>query len=321
MITLLLGNDRYLIQQEIEAIQNDLKKRQLTFEVEMFDASQSSFDSSDFFHATRSISFLSDTKLIILSNYSGLSSSNKLSSDEERELDQLLSHQSDVNVIIQLSDKLDSRKKIVKKFQSETKVVDVSTVSNENAQLSQFMKKYNVKMDRETASYFLKVIDHKVERMDNELAKLGLYQQEITIEVIDLLVEASSDFLFYASELADALMMQQKMKLFEVYQELIQQRKKPIEIISTVAKSIRQVYQFNILYQERLSIDEIAASIGISPKQAYRYKNVHLYRDPFPLLQYLNDLSTLDQKFKLGLIDSQQGFELFLVKAVNEWNH
>ena len=84
-------------------------------------------------------------------------------------------------------------------------------------------------------------------------------------------------------------------------------------MIGLIASQFRFLLQVKILYNKNKSNDEIAKILEVHPYRVKLAINNCYYYDRYSLENYLIKLFQLDKKIKLGLIDKNIFFELFIL--------
>ena len=173
-----------------------------------------------------------------------------------------------------------------------------------------------LKMNNQTIRYFCNYCLNNNEKILNELEKIKNYKfdqadKTVTIEDINnIVIRDYNDDIF---DLVNEIIKNNKDKAFELYYRLIQKEKDSINIVSSVAGSIRNLYSVKTLSEKRYKQQEIANILGIKPYAvSIALENCNNYSSK-KLLNLLNLLSDIDYKTKSGNGDAKILFEIFLL--------
>lgn len=255
-------------------------------------------------------SLFSLKKLIIVEATNVFSSKGK----DITELSDCLNNKSS-NIIIftAVLDKLDTRKNLYKKINLIGKIESLN--KDNNYIINLVKEKLNgFEISNNDIDYFLKKVGNDISNIENELEKLINYKYEDKIikrEDIDLLCESNIEEEIFA--LTDAIVKNDINKSITLYNLFLNKNYDVTQMIGLISSQFRFLLQVKILYNKNKSNDEIAKILGVHP---YRVKlaigNCYYYSKEI-LEDYLIKLFELDKKIKLGLIDKNIFFQLFIL--------
>lgn len=264
---------------------------------------------NDIIEECNTLGLFSLKKIVILESTNAFSSKGK----EITELiDYLDNYNKNVILVFKCNlDKVDTRKKLYKKVSSVGKVLCLTKDNNYLVNLvKELLKDY--KMDN--INYFLTVVGTDINNITNELNKLMSYKLEdkhITNNDIDSLCITNNDEEIFA--LTDAIVKNDIKESIRLYNVFLDKNYEVTAMIGLIASQFRFLLQVKLLYNKGLSNDKIASSLGVHP---YRVKlaisNSYYYSKEL-LESYLVKLFELDKKIKLGVIDKNTAFELFIL--------
>lgn len=264
---------------------------------------------NDIIEECNTLGLFSLKKIVILESTNAFSSKGK----EITELiDYLDNYNKNVILVFKCNlDKVDTRKKLYKKVSSVGKVLCLTKDNNYLVNLvKELLKDY--KMDN--INYFLTVVGTDINNITNELNKLMSYKLEdkhITNNDIDSLCITNNDEEIFA--LTDAIVKNDIKESIRLYNVFLDKNYEVTAMIGLIASQFRFLLQVKLLYNKGLSNDKIASSLGVHP---YRVKlaisNSYYYSKEL-LESYLVKLFELDKKIKLGIIDKNTAFELFIL--------
>lgn len=256
--------------------------------------------------------FLIDRKVIVCENIYFLSSSKMKSNVEQNEklLEEYIKNPNPENILILICDKLDERKKLYKLIKEKFVVVNDKTLIDDI--VKENLEDYT--MDYRTIKHLIEYCSNNNERILTELEKLKSYkfaEKIITIEDIkEIVIKSIDDDIF---SLINFIINKKKKECFELYNELLLKGEESNKIIIMVADQFRLIYKSKVLIRDGKTKDEIAKNFQIHP---YRVKLAieQSYNFSFDeLLSYLERLSEIDRKNKLGLSIGNVAFESFLL--------
>ena len=258
---LIISNDEITIKTRISDI---LKKHKLDKEIIKIDLEDNPID--NLLEELDTYSLFDETKVVVGYNASFLSSSKKIDNDSIDLLEKYINNPSN-NIMILVTDKIDSKKKIVKLLKEKADVLE-EEISSKTI-ITNNLEDY--KMDINTINYLVTYCDGNNEKIINELNKLKLYKMDekiITKEDIEnIVLKTVSDNIF---NLVDAICLREKTKAFNIYKELISNGEEIIKIISVLEEQFRIMYNGRLLLKDnRMSNDEAAKVLGVHP---YRFK-------------------------------------------------
>ena len=264
---------------------------------------------NDIIEECNTLGLFSLKKIVILESTNAFSSKGK----EITELiDYLDNYNKNVILVFKCNlDKVDTRKKLYKKVSSVGKVL---CLTKDNNYLVNLVKELLSDYKMDNINYFLTVVGTDINNITNELNKLINYKLEdkhITNNDIDSLCITNNDEEIFA--LTDAIVKNDIKESIRLYNVFLDKNYEVTAMIGLIASQFRFLLQVKLLYNKGLSNDKIASSLGVHP---YRVKlaisNSYYYSKEL-LESYLIKLFELDKKIKLGIIDKNTAFELFIL--------
>lgn len=213
------------------------------------------------------------------------------------------------NTLILLSFKeLDKRKKITKVLQEKTQYKEFLSYNIESV-IKEDLNDF--KMSPMAINLLISYCGNNLSRIENELEKLKLYklnEKEITTEDIENLVKKSLDSTIF--NLIDKINEKDKVKIFKIYNELLEEGETEEKIMYTIANHYRLLFQISEKIKS-LSDDEIIKEYRMHPYRLTKLKeqlNLILQDD---ILKILKNLSDIDINVKKGKIDIKTAMFLF----------
>jgi len=241
-------------------------------------------------------SLFNETKIVLCKNCVFLSSSKGEIEHDIEVLEKYLNNPNPNNILILSVNKSDGKKNIVKLVKEKCKVLE--TKIDVFKYVKDYVKGYIITDD--VIRYLILNTTENISHLTNELDKLmelKYDEKEITKNDIDLIVIKRIDSNIF--DLIDAIISKNKEKSLRIYNEMINYGEDIFKIFVSLSNQIRLIYQVKVL--KNLTNEEIANKLNLkNVKQvaALRYK-IDKYTSS-ELLNYLHQLSIMDEELKLG---------------------
>lgn len=307
MLYLIEEENTYLIKNKVEEI---LKEHKLSIDnLIKYDLEDVSLDKV--IDELDIYDFLVNKKVVLGTNATFLTGSKSKGIEHNLErFEKYINNPNLNNVLILTCNKLDQRKKIVDLVKKKFKVI--STKIDVNSYIKEELKDY--KIDYNTINYLKEYCRNDFGKIKNEISKLKMYkfnEKEINSDDIDTIVTKNVDDNIFA--LIDAIIVKDKKKMAEIYQELIK-KEEVISIMINLSNQLRLIYQVKVLSKIYRTDEEIANYLG-RHKYAIEMARVKgLSFEKKDLLNYLMDLANLDYNIKTGRTIKEVSFWLFILK-------
>lgn len=172
---------------------------------------------------------------------------------------------------------------------------------------------YKVQISDVNAKYFIECCGTSLQDIINELRKLIEYvgeNGEIQKQDIDVLTTKQIDSVIF--DLTDSLGKKDIKKAMEVFYNLIYQKEPVQKILITLYNHFKKLYIVKIAQDYNENITE---ALKLKPNQSFlisKYRTQAGYFKQGELRKILEELSDLDYKYKVGLIDLNVGIEAIL---------
>nr|MBP3681507.1 DNA polymerase III subunit delta [Clostridia bacterium] len=172
---------------------------------------------------------------------------------------------------------------------------------------------YKVQISDVNAKYFIECCGTSLQDIINELRKLIEYvgeNGEIQKQDIDVLTTKQIDSVIF--DLTDNLGKKDIKKAMEVFYNLIYQKEPVQKILITLYNHFKKLYIVKIAQDYNENITE---ALKLKPNQSFlisKYRTQAGYFKQGELRKILEELSDLDYKYKVGLIDLNVGIEAIL---------
>ena len=181
------------------------------------------------------------------------------------------------------------------------------------ARIKTIANAYKVNIDVPTLSYFIECCGTNQQELVNEIRKLIEYAGEggtITKEDIDSLSIKKMESVIF--DLTDSLGKKNTKKAIEVLRNLILAKEPVQKILITLYNHFKKLYLVKIALQNN---KDIIDALDLKPNQTFlvnKYKMQAGYFKTQEIRTILKELTDLDYKYKIGLIDLNVGFEAIL---------
>lgn len=315
MLFLFLSNQKIARKKPIAKLLTERLSEVNAFNYEQIDGTAENM--SSFILSAASLSFTSERKAVLLDSPFFLKDK-KVTFENKTQEDSvisLLKNQSDdIDIILSLdSGDFVRDSEISKLVLANAKITEIVENKNLNwtARIINRFKERGVVIDYNAAQELANRINGDLDKYVNEVNKLSLYSDHITIvDVIALVSKPLEDNIFAIS---NALLKGYNMQAFDIYRDLKVANVEPVIIISMLGNQFRFVFDVKLLSDNRLDnasiakklhVSDIRVKIAINNARTYTYDKI---------LMVLSQLSDLDYKIKSGQVDRFYAFELFLI--------
>lgn len=309
----LYGEERYLLQ---KALQNIIAK----YVLEKNEFTNISYDARTtdiqiILEDASTIPFFSEQKVILIHHANFLSTNNDTDMDTDA-LELYLDNPMESTTLILLGDfeKLDARKKIVKKIKKVCEVLQFRKLDQQGKQsyIKEELKKRTLSVDNAGLQELIQRLPLDIQSIHMELDKLELYGDTITYDVVSKLVTRPlEDDVFL---LVRAVVDKDVKTAFHIWQDLCVLNKDAIYLIALLASQFRFLYEVKALMMQSKRKDEIVSILSAHPYRVQMSMQSAKDLDIAYLMGILEQLATLDQRMKAGLLDKKLGFEMFLLR-------
>ena len=113
--------------------------------------------------------------------------------------------------------------------------------------------------------------------------------------------------------LIENIVLKNKEKALESYNELIKNGEEPIKIIILLSNQFRLIFQSKKLYMMGYSEHNISQKLKVHPYAIKKALEKTRNFKEEKLIEYLYKLAILDENIKKGKIDANTGLELFII--------
>lgn len=228
---------------------------------------------------------------------------------------QLENYFEDINkstiVIFVLKDKLDERKKIVKKIREIGTIYGTEEINIKNI-VKEFFGEYQISDD--LIELLISRVGKDLNNLDTEVLKIKTYKDNDLLitkqDILNLSIKNQESDIFV---LIDYIINKDTKNAIESYRILIKNNEEPIIIIIALANKLRMMYQIKEFIKKGYTEADIASILKVKPGYLYYLRKTISKYDTDDLINIINKLAELDYNIKTGTIDKYQAFELFLI--------
>lgn len=308
----LYGEEHYLLQKALQDIVSKYVKEENDFTKITYDATAT--DIHVILEDATTIPFFSEHKVLLVHHANFLSTNNDTMIDVTA-LEHYLDHPMESTILILLGDfeKLDARKKIVKKVQKTCKVLQFRKLDEQGKQnyIRTELQKRALFIDRAGQNELIQRLPLDIQSIHMEMDKLQLYGETITYDVVCRLITRPLEEDVFL--LVNAVVDKNVKKAFHIWQDLCVLNKDAIYLIALLASQFRFLYEVKALMMQAKRKEDIVNALGAHPYRVQVTMKSAEHLNIEYLMEILERLATLDQRLKAGLLDKKLGFEMFLL--------
>ena len=312
MIYLLYGKEEYLINEYIKDIITKYKVDKIN--INNYNLEEVLIEK--IIDDANTYSLFNDKKIILVNNSYIITSSTR-KKELEHNIDKLINYIDSPNedtilIFISNEEKIDNKKKIVKKLNEKNSVIEFNYFNNINEFVKKEFNDYDI--ENIVINKLISRVGNDISLLKNEIEKLKLYKiEEKKILLEDVINLTNKNIETDIFKFIDNIILKEKEKAIETYNELIKNGEEPIKIIIMIANKIRIMYQAKRLYQKGYKENDVVSMIGAHPYAIKKtLENGRNYNEK-TLLNHLEKLADLDENIKKGNIDPNLAVELFIL--------
>lgn len=311
------GSEGYLLKKELNKVikSDDLNDH---LNAVYYDGMASDFNIEQIIEDANTISMFAEKKVIIVNNPSFLF--NQSLSDEQLAAFEQYLHDSSVFTTLIFyvetneQNSIDQRKKIFKMLVKECRTIHIGSLNTDEFRkvVINDLNKNKIAIDKDAVEELIARLPIDIANWKTELSKIQLYGKSINKDDIRFLIARSLDDNVFI--MVNAVMRHNLKLAIEAWRDLAIMKHDPIELIAILASQFRFMYQCGILahkYDNKQIADILNAKVARVNITMNNSRNVSTTQ----IMALLAKLADLDQKIKMGIIDKQLGFELFLIEA------
>lgn len=294
---LLYGEEKYDLEQMVEKLKKKMDR--LEEGINFFYLTMDTIDQLT--DVLQGVTFFGSEKLIIIKE-------TKLKFEVA-----LLESLDEDTLVIVIEDSVDKRTSEYKKMAKIAECMEFKHMDQKQMidYIMQILKKYQVKISLEDATYLQSICGEEKSNVINELQKLVIYLEEekvVTRQIIDDVCSKTLNAKIF--DVLSLIVNKQKQKAILQLNELLEQKEPIVKIYIMLYKQVKQMYMIRYLTQK--GEQNIAQVMGIHP---FVFKNLSKSSESYTLdklKSIIYAFDVYDEKTKLGEMD----FEIGLKKMI-----
>jgi DNA polymerase-3 subunit delta len=300
MIVTLTGDNRYLIDNELKRLKDELGLTNL--DITLINSQESSIN--DISMELSSYSLFNDKRLVILSEPSKLKGF-----DDQAE--QIFSQVPDSTTVAIIEPSPDKRKSYYKYLKANTEFKQLDALNGPSLArwVTEYVHGQGGQIAGNDADYLVDRVGDNQLILSQEINKLLLYSKKINKDSIDILTDRSASSSIF--ELLDAAFNLNVEKAIKIYNEQRIQRIEPEQILAMISWQLNALAIY--MSSKNLPSDKVASTSGLSPYTLTKARQIASNISFSSLKQLVSDLSDLDLKSKTTSLDLDEGLKNYIV--------
>ncbi len=302
MITILTGENSFMLQRELRRIVGDFVAEHTDVALEQLDGEEAEFDRIR--ESLQSLPFLSTKKLVVLR----APSANKQFIEQAQEL---LTEVPETTDVVIVEPKLDKRLSYYKFLKKQSGYAEFAQL--DNLQLSKWLvasaKEQGGSISQADATYLVNRVGINQQLLGNELAKLIQFNTSVTKQSIDDLTEREPQSTIF--ELLDAALAGQHKKALGLYQEQRAMKVEPQQILALLG------WQLHVMALVKTAGDldpgAIASRAKLNPFVVRKTQGIVGRMSTADLKKLIHEVFTLDIRLKSESIDADEALQNLIV--------
>ncbi|WP_027121818.1 DNA polymerase III subunit delta [[Mycoplasma] imitans] len=222
------------------------------------------------------------------------------------------------NIYLLVSSNYDRKKEKILKISGKN---EIKALDKSNESKIGFIKKHLDKIFDEYPNWLIYLINEKTNfnarLIVNEIKKLEYVDKETLYdsESIENIIIDHSDKKIY--NLAKEIINNKVDEILVIYEDLIENKRQPTEIISILITMLSKIYFMLLGKNMKLSDEEIAKKMGVNIYWIkYTYRDIQV-KSAVAIKDFIVNLLKLDINNKRNLSDSYQTLKFFIIKGIN----
>jgi DNA polymerase-3 subunit delta len=320
---LLHGPEEFTKEQALSQLTEQLTEPQFRdLNYQMIDGTET--NAGTIIAACETLPFLSERRLIVVKNYSGLGG--KKDGDEEALKKYLERIPESTCLVFYHRGDADKNRTIYKAIKKHGEAVEFVRLKNPELVkwTAKTFRRYNKEISREDLNYFLIQAGNSLEDIHNEIQKLSAYagsSPRITREAIDNLITPSPEYTVF--QLIDAVSVRRKGEALQLLEVLLESGQSVFGIITLIARQVKTMLLCKDYVNRGISLDTAQSALKAEPYGLHPYavkKGMDQSRN-FTMEQLRDTLEKcleLDYGIKSGKIKERIGIEMLVIKMCIE---
>ena len=210
-------------------------------------------------------------------------------------------------------EKIDDKNPIVKLVKEKGRIIEAMNPSDKDwiKYAEKLFANYGISASFNVIDEFTKRTNKDAMLMNNEIKKLALYSNNITMSDLDLLVARPLEDKIL--NLCTLIVTNKKKEAISLYRDLLVKNEEPVAMISLIAMQLRLFVDVFTLNDAGLSQGEIANELNIHPYRIKLALDNRRYIRLSALKNEIENLYQLDYDIKSGKVDRFYGLEMFIL--------
>jgi DNA polymerase-3 subunit delta len=248
-----------------------------------------------FLDAYRAYPVMAERRLLVLKGCG------KLSADQCRALEPIVSDPVDTTIVIAIGEKVDARRRLFKQMATAGHGVDFPALYDNEvpAWITRHCREAGLAIEPEGADVLRIYVGAHPRELAGEIEKLALYVgegQPITRESVIALASSSGEASVFG--LTDAIAIGDRKNAAAILQDLLNQGEEPIRIVAMINRHLNLLLKTMALEAEGVPAAELSSRLGVSPYFLRNYRAQARAANSAQLWRGLEALSEADLNLK-----------------------
>lgn len=323
MNVLLYGNESFLLSQELLKLLKLKCGDDYAMNTVYYDASIQPFSFQNALDDADTLPMFSDHKVVVVKHAQFLVKGSGLNAKESASFISFLQQDRPETTFVLMhdNDNIDTSKDYVKELKKNAELIHVKKLESfaYRKVVQDLIKQKGLQLSKAAFETLIFRLDENLANAYQEIEKLEIYGQKLNEEDIEALVSRPLDNEVF--HLVNAIMDKNMKRAFSIWNDMVVLNMEPLAFVGLIASQLRLMYQVALLNKEGYHREDMInlLSVGtpnINVGRVNRMLALSRNTKPERILEILNHLASLDQKSKMGLLDKNFGFELFLIEAM-----
>ncbi|MFD2213890.1 DNA polymerase III subunit delta [Metabacillus endolithicus] len=319
-VYLLVGEESFLMQETLRHIvQASLLEEEKDFNLSVYDMEETPVETA--IEDAETLPFMGEKRVVIIKNSVFLTSEKKKEKLEHRveKLEQYINSPAPYTIVVFVApyEKLDERKKITKLLKKQSVVIEMKSLSDDEAikWMLNVAQEQRVELEKAAVEQLLVLTAGDLMAIHQELQKLSTYVGEggiISVEAVNLLVARTLEQNIF--DLIEHVIYRRSKEALQIFYDLLKNNEEPIKILSLLVTQFRLILQVKELSTVGYGQQQIASTVKVHPfRVKLALQQARLFQTE-ELAHILMELAEADYEMKTGKKDKQLLLELFLLK-------
>jgi DNA polymerase III subunit delta len=273
--------------------------------------------------------FFGEKKVLILKNASIFKANpEKVKVDHNTKvLEDYIAQPVEHTIVIMIApyEKIDERKKVVKKMKENGKVVKCEQAKEKDLTqwIDMLVRQHGVEIEPQATQLLIEEVGTDLMAIQTEVQKFTQYisddpESKITVQVVKELVSRHTESSAFV--MVDAVMKRDLPSAISTFKDLVKNKEEPIALLALFASQIRLILQCKLLKSKGYSSQQMKSVVKAHP---FAIKMALERERHFTLEQLYGMISLLaktDEQMKRGEIEKELAFELLLHNFISIQN-